>query len=97
MPVLVFNAMDNAFRMAIPIQVYVYNNKGVDSSKENITAISFDAQIRLYLIYGNVSGKNVANGTTTKTLEGESFGFDFRLCFGSMVEEVPLQQFVKLS
>ncbi len=108
-PVLVLNALDNAFRMAIPIQVYVYDDKGADGSKENITAVSFDAQfryytgldmlpqIRLYLRYGNVSGKNVVNGTTTKTLEGESFGFDFRLYFGSMVEEVALQPFVKLA
>lgn len=108
-PVLVLNAMDNAFRMAIPIQVYVYDDKGADGSKENITAVSFDAQfryytgldmlpqIRLYLRYGNVSGKSVENGTTTKGLLGESFGFDFRLYFGSMVEEVALQPFVKLA
>ncbi len=108
-PVLVLNAMDNAFRMAIPIQVYVYDDKSEAGGKDNITAVSFDAQfryytgldmlpqIRLYLRYGNVSAKNVdAGGTTTKALWGESFGFDFRLYFGSMVEEVALQPFVKL-
>ena len=107
-PVLVLNALDNAFRMAIPIQVYVYDDKGADGSKENITAVSFDAQfryytgldmlpqIRLYLRYGNASYKEVTGGTTTKFLMGESFGFDFRLYFGSMVEEVALQPFVKL-
>ena len=108
-PVLVLNAMDNAFRMAIPIQVYVYDDKEANGDKLNATAVSFDAQfryytgldmlpqIRLYLRYGNVSGKRVANGTTTKGLLGESFGFDFRLYFGSMVEEVALQPFVKLT
>ena len=109
-PVLVLNALDNAFRMAIPIQVYVYDDKSEAGGKDNITAVSFDAQfryytgldmlpqIRLYLRYGNVSFKNVdAGGTTTKALWGESFGFDFRLYFGSMVEEVALQPFVKLA
>ena len=107
-PVLVLNAMDNAFRMAIPIQVYVMNDKGADGTKISINAVSVDSQfryytgldmlpqIRLYLRYGNVSGKNVEAGTTTKGLLGESFGFDFRLYFGSMVEEVALQPFVKL-
>ena len=108
-PVLVLNAMDNAFRMAIPIQVYVYDEKYANGNKENATAVSFDAQfryytgldmlpqIRLYLRYGNVSGKSVENGITTKGLIGESFGFDFRLYFGSMVEEVALQPIVKLA
>ena len=107
-PVLVLNALDNAFRMAIPIQVYVMNDKGADGTKISINAVSVDSQfryytgldmlpqIRLYLRYGNVSGKNVEAGTTTKGLLGESFGFDFRLYFGSMVEEVALQPFVKL-
>ncbi len=108
-PVLVLNAMDNAFRMAIPIQVYVYDEKYANGDKVNATAVSFDAQfryytgldmlpqIRLYLRYGNVSGKRVENGTTTKGLLGESFGFDFRLYFGSMVEEVALQPYIKLA
>ena len=106
-PVLVLNALDNAFRMAIPIQVYVMNDKGADGTKISINAVSVDSQfryytgldmlpqIRLYLRYGNVSGK-AENGTTIKGLIGESFGFDFRLYFGSMVEEVALQPFVKL-
>ena len=103
-PVLVLNAMDNAFRMAIPIQVYV-DNDNTGGTKTTLTAVSLDAQfryytgldmlpqIRLYLRYGNASSK----GTTTKALEGESFGFDFRLYFGSMVEEVALQPLVKLA
>ena len=107
-PVLVLNAMDNAFRMAIPIQVYV-DNYNTGGTKGTLTAVSFDAQfryytgldmlpqIRLYLRYGNVSGKEVADGTTTKTLERESFGFEFRLWFASMVEEVALQPIVKLA
>ena len=105
-PVLVLNAMDNAFRMAIPIQVYVDNDN--TGGTKTTTAVSLDAQfryytgldmlpqIRLYLRYGNASSKDVAGGTTTKGLLGESFGFDFRLYFGSMVEEVALQPFVKL-
>ncbi len=103
-PVLVLNAMDNAFRMAIPIQVYVMNDKGADGTKISINAVSVDSQfryytgldalpqIRLYLRYG---GGNYKKGTETQKI-GESFGFDFRLYFGSMVEEVALQPYVKL-
>ena len=102
-PVLVLNAMDNAFRMAIPIQVYVNNDKG-DGWKRNITAVSVDSQfryysglemlpqIRLYLRYGNYSKDE--NGTKDKA---ESFGFDLRFYFGSVVEEVALQPLVKLA
>ena len=103
-PVLVLNAMDNAFRMAIPIQVYVMNDKGADGTKISINAVSVDSQfryytgldalpqIRLYLRYG---GGNYKIGTETQKI-GETFGFDFRLYFGSMVEEVALQPYVKL-
>ena len=104
-PVLVLNAMDNAFRMAIPIQVYVMNNKDADGTKTTINAVSVDSQfryytgldalpqIRLYLRYG---GGNYKTGTQSAKI-GESFGFDFRLYFGSMVEEVALQPYVKLT
>ena len=103
-PVLVLNAMDNAFRMAIPIQVYAMNDKGADGAKTTINAVSVDSQfryytgldmfpeIRLYLRYGSFTTKT--GGVTSK--EGESFGFDFRLYFGSMVEEVALKPYVKL-
>ena len=103
-PVLVLNAMDNAFRMAIPIQVYALNDKDVNGTKTTINAVSVDSQfryytgldalpqIRLYLRYG---GGNYKIGTETQKI-GESFGFDFRLYFGSMVEEVALQPIVKL-
>ena len=105
MPVLLLNAMDNAFRMAIPIQVYVMNDKAVDGTKASINVVSVDSQfryytgldmlpeIRLYLRYG---GGNFKIGTETQKI-GETFGFDFRLYFGSMVEEVALQPFVKLT
>ena len=104
-PVLVLNAMDNAFRMAIPIQVYVLNDKMPDGSKLNINVVSVDSQfryytgldmlpqIRLYLRYG---GGNYKAGTQSEKI-GESFGFDFRLYFGSMVEEVALQPYVRLA
>ena len=103
-PVLVLNAMDNAFRMAIPIQVYALNDKLADGTKISINVVSVDSQfryytgldmlpqIRLYLRYG---GGNYKNETQTAKI-GESFGFDFRLYFGSMVEEVALQPYVKL-
>ncbi len=102
-PVLVLNAMDNAFRMAIPIQVYALKDKTPDGDM-SINAVSVDSQfryytgldmlpqIRLYLRYG---GGNYKMGTQTSKI-GESFGFDFRLYFGSMVEEVALQPYVKL-
>ena len=103
-PVLVLNAMDNAFRMAIPIQVYALNDKYADGTKLSVNVVSVDSQfryytgldalpqIRLYLRYGggNYKGENVSGKI------GESFGFDFRLYFGSMVEEVALQPIVKL-
>ena len=103
-PVLVLNAMDNAFRMAIPIQVYALNYKDAAGVKNSINAVSVDSQfryytgldmlpqIRLYLRYG---GGNYKIGTETQKI-GETFGFDFRLYFGSMVEEVALQPYVKL-
>ena len=103
-PVLVLNAMDNAFRMAIPIQVYVDNDKFDGGGYDNKMAVSVDSQfryytgldmlpqIRLYLRYGGV---NYKNGDISGKF-GESFGFDFRLYFGSMVEEVALQPYVKL-
>ena len=103
-PVLVLNAMDNAFRMAIPIQVYAFNDKYPDGTKLSINVVSVDSQfryytgldmlpeIRLYLRYG---GGNYKDETETRKI-GETFGFDFRLYFGSMVEEVALKPYVKL-
>ncbi|TXJ12358.1 cell surface protein [Brachyspira aalborgi] len=103
-PVLVLNALDNAFRMAIPIQVYAFNDKTPDGTKTSINLVSVDSQfryytgldmlpqIRLYLRYG---GGNYKVGTQSEKI-GETFGFDFRLYFGSMVEEVALQPYVKL-
>ena len=103
-PVLVLNAMDNAFRMAIPIQVYVMNDKDATGTKTSINAVSVDSQfryytgldmlpeIRLYLRYG---GGNYKEGNVSAKI-GESFGFDFRLYFGSMVEEVALKPYVRL-
>ena len=94
-PVLVLNAMDNAFRMAIPIQVYAdgdTNAVSVDSQFRYYTGLDMFPEIRLYLRYGSFTTKT--GGVTSK--EGESFGFDFRLYFGSMVEEVALKPYVKL-
>ncbi|WP_432631922.1 cell surface protein [Brachyspira sp.] len=108
-PVLVLNALDNAFRMAIPIQVYVDNDKNSAGDKSSVTAVSVDSQfryytglemlpqVRLYLRYGSVAYNTNASGTTTKGKVMESFGFDFRFYFGSMVEEVALQPLVKLA
>ena len=107
-PVLVLNAMDNAFRMAIPIQVYVNNDKGsgwktkemavsVDSQFRYYTGLDMLPQIRLYLRYGYYGWDNEYAGVKDKGKHAESFGFDFRLYFGSMVEEVALQPLVKLA
>ena len=109
-PVLVLNAMDNAFRMAIPIQVYVNNNKFDGGGYNNEMAVSVGSQfryytgldalpqVRLYLRYGLSQNESKADkdAEKVKTKYGESFGFDFRLYFGSMVEEVALKPFVKL-
>ena len=109
-PVLVLNAMDNAFRMAIPIQVVNLTEKFDGLGKGSITAVSLDAQfryytgldflpqIRLYIKYGNYGAQfNPEGAEKIKETFAESFGFDFRLYFGSMVEEVALQPIVKLA
>ena len=113
-PVLVLNAMDNAFRMAIPIQVYVNNDKysdamgggynnemavSVDSQFRYYTGLDVLPQVRLYLRYGlyQNEAKATKDAEKVKTKYAESFGFDFRLYFGSMVEEVALQPLVKLA
>ena len=107
-PVLVLNAMDNAFRMAIPIQVYVNNDKG-SGWKENEMAVSVDSQfryytgldmlpqVRLYLRYGYYGWDSEVAGVKDKGKHAESFGFDLRFYFGSVVEEVALQPIVKLA
>ena len=107
-PVLVLNAMDNAFRMAIPIQVVNLTDKFGDL-KGSVTAVSLEAQfryytgldflpqIRLYIKYGNYGAQLSGGGQKEKFTFAESFGFDFRLYFGSMVEEVALQPIVKLA
>ena len=103
-PVLVLNALDNAFRMAIPIQVFVKNTEtggvkqkeeavSVDSQFRYYTGLEMLPQVRLYLRYGYYG---YDNGNDNKGKYAESFGFDFRLYFGSMVEEVALQPIVRL-
>ncbi|WP_288625023.1 cell surface protein [uncultured Brachyspira sp.] len=106
-PVLVLNAMDNAFRMAIPIQVVNLTDKATDG-KGSVTAVSLEAQfryysgldflpqIRLLIKYGNYGAQLSQGGNKQKITFAESFGFEFRLYFGAMVEEVALQPFVKL-
>ena len=101
-PVLVLNALDNALRIAVPIQVYQKSDKLVGDISDKVTAVSMDAQIRyytgldmlpqirLYLRFGHYDTEK-----TTKS-KAETFGFDFRLWFGSMVEEVALQPIVKI-
>ena len=110
-PVLVLNALDNAFRMAIPIQVVNLTEKFDGVGKGSVTAVSFDAQfryysglemlpqVRLYLKYGTYGAQFTPDGGGEKTKEkfAESFGFDLRFYFGSMVEEVALQPIVKLA
>ena len=107
-PVLVLNAMDNAFRMAIPIQVVNIADKFEGGSKSRLTAVSLDAQfryytgldflpqIRLYLRYGNYDYEFNDGGTKEKGKFAETFGFDFRLWFGSMVEEVAINPIIKI-
>ena len=108
-PVLVLNALDNAFRMAIPIQVVHLTDKMDGVGKGSVTAVSLDAQfryysglemlpqVRLYIKYGNY-GYNIKNGDVSdKGKIAESFGFDLRFYFGSIVEEVALQPLLKLT
>ena len=105
-PVLVLNALDNALRIAVPIQVYQTSDKTPVREYKD-TAVSMDAQIRyytgldmlpqirLYLRFGHYDTENKIANVTTKT-KAETFGFDFRLFFGAMVEEVALQPIVKI-
>ena len=107
-PVLVLNAMDNAFRMAIPIQVVNLADKLENGDKSRFTAVSLDAQfryytgldflpqIRLYLRYGNYGYEFNDGSTKDKGKFAETFGFDFRLWFGSMVEEVAINPIIKI-
>ena len=106
-PVLVLNALDNALRIAVPIQVYQKSDKYLNGASDKTTAVSMDAQIRyytgldmlpqirLYLRFGHYDTEYKEANATTKT-KAESFGFDFRLHFGAMVEEVALQPIVKI-
>ena len=106
-PVLVLNALDNALRIAVPIQVYQNSDKYAVDSSYKYTAVSMDAQIRyytgldmlpqirLYLRFGHYDTEDKVGNITTKT-KAETFGFDFRLHFGAMVEEVALQPIVKI-
>ncbi len=96
-PVLVLNALDNAFRMAIPIQVVNLTEKFDQVGKGSVTAVSVNAQfryytgiealtqVRLYLKYGTY-GMNFTpdQGDKVKEKFAESFGFDLRFYFGSM-------------
>ena len=105
-PALVLNALDNALRIAVPIQVYQTSDKTPVREYKD-TAVSMDAQIRyytgldmlpqirLYLRFGHYDTENKVANATTKS-KAETFGFDFRLWFGSMVEEVALQPIVKI-
>ena len=107
-PVLVLNAMDNAFRMAIPIQVVNLTDK-FEGAKGSVTAVSLEAQfryysgldflpqIRLLIKYGNYGYNLSGGGEKFKETLAESFGFEFRLYFGAMVEEVAIQPIVKLA
>lgn len=103
-PVLVLNALDNALRIAVPIQVYQKSDKLVGDISDKVTAVSMDAQIRYYTgldmlpqirLYLRFGHYDKVGNITTKT-KAESFGFDFRLFFGAMVEEVALQPIVKI-
>ena len=106
-PVLVLNALDNALRIAVPIQVVAFSDKYEGGDTTKFTAVSMDAQIRyytgldflpqirLYLRYGNYNTEEKTGDVTTKE-KAETFGFDFRLWFGSMVEEVALNPIIKV-
>lgn len=102
------NALDNALRIATPIQVLNLTDK-IEGAKGSVMVVSLDAQfryftgldflpqIRLYIKYGNYGAQVSTGGQKEKLTFAESFGFDFRLYFGSMVEEVALQSLVRLA
>lgn len=102
-PVLVLNMFDDAFRMAIPIQVVSISDKLYNGTERNITAVKLDSefryytgmdiltQVRLYFRYGYNTVKDGSAKSKYETL-----GFDFRLYFGAMVEDVALEPFIKI-
>ena len=107
-PVLVLNALDNAFRMAIPIQVFSTKDISAGNNSTNsMTAVSLDPQfryytgldflpqIRLLVYYGHQETQAKSSSSDTKT-KFDSFGFQFRIYFGSMVEEVALQPILRI-
>ena len=86
---------------------FSYGTPGQTSDNTNtISAVSLDAQfryytgmdiltqIRLYIRYGHLEFESKTASTTQKN-KYDSFGFDFRLYFASMVEEVALTPFFK--
>ena len=90
--------------MAIPIQVFSTKDlSGTGSATNSMTAVSLDPQfryytgldmlpqIRLLIYYGHQETQS--NDTKTKF---DSFGFQFRIYFGSMVEEVALQPILRI-
>ena len=70
---MVLNALDNALRIAIPIQVVNLTDK-FEGAKGSVTAVSLDAQfiyftgldmlpqIRLYIKYGNYGAQFSGGG-----------------------------------
>ena len=103
-PVLVLNALDNAFRMAIPIQIGIVNDKLADGTKQNLTAVKLNSEFRYYMgmdiltqirLYLNYGYNSIKNGDAKSKYE--TLGFDFRLYFGATVEEVELEPFIKIA
>ena len=69
----------------------------VDSQFRYYTGLDMLPQVRLYLRYGYYGWDSEVAGVKDKGKHAESFGFDLRFYFGSVVEEVALQPIVKLA
>ena len=68
----------------------------MDAQIRYYTGLDMLPQIRLYLKFGHHDSETKLADVTTTKMKAETFGFDFRLHFGAMVEEVALQPIVKI-
>lgn len=109
-PVLTMTALNNNFRIAIPVQVAVKNGDitstevGEATDKSKYLGISLDPQIRYYTgidAFNEIRlyvkyGMNEFTGQDGSKASLSSLGFDLRAYFGATVGDVRLKPFLKV-
>ncbi|MEI0557500.1 cell surface protein [Brachyspira intermedia] len=102
-PVLAINALANNLRIVVPVQIvitdslynannYKYFGISLDPQVRYYTGMELINQIRLIVKYGINQGK-----AASEIYTASSFGFDFRLYFGTTVGNVTLNPFIKVT